>query len=70
MPGLRAVRDALLVYHDQNIIDDDELVLLYDLNSSKNPDFPYWRYDYFDLDKLNDAECKAEFRFLKEHIYD
>ena len=70
MPGLRAVRDALLVYHDQNIIDDDELLLLYDLNSSKNPDFPYWRYDYFDLDKLSDAECKAEFRFLKEHIYE
>ena len=37
MPGLRAVRDALLVYHDQNIIDDDELLLLYDLNSSKKP---------------------------------
>ena len=70
MPGLRAVRDALLVYHDQNIIDDDELLLLYDLNSSKNPDFPYWRYDYFDLDKLSDAECKAEFRFLKEHTYE
>ena len=39
MPRLRAVRDALLIYHDQNIIDDDELLLLYDLNSSKTLTF-------------------------------
>ena len=70
MPRLRVVRDAVLLYPDQNIIHDDELLLLYDLNSSKNPDFPYSRYDSFDLDKLSDAECKAEFQFLKGHIYE
>ena len=45
------------------------LFLLYDLNTSKTPDFPYWDYLEFDLDKLSDDECKAEFRFLKNDIY-
>ena len=51
------------------LIDDEELLLLYDLNSSKNLDLPSWRYDKFDLDTLTDAECKSEFRFLKHDIY-
>ena len=69
MGGLREVREALLLSHAQNIIDDEEFVLLYNLNKSKNPDFAYWNYDMFDLDKLNDDECMAEFRFLKNDIY-
>lgn len=52
------------------MIDDEELALLYDLNSSKNPDFQYLEYPKFDLDKMNDDECKAEFRFLKNDIYE
>ena len=51
------------------LIDNEELLLLYDLNSSKNLNVPYWRYDNFDLDTLTDAECKSEFRFLKHDIY-
>ena len=39
------------------------------MNTSKNPDFPYWQYDPFDLDDLCDDECKAEFRFLKNDIH-
>ena len=39
------------------------------MNASKNPDFPYWQYDPFDLDDLCDDECKAEFRFLKNDIH-
>ena len=53
MPGLREVRTALLLAHHENFIEDEELLLLYDLNRSKNPDFPYWRYPAFDLDRLN-----------------
>ena len=40
------------------------------MNTSKNPDFPYWSYERFDLDSLTDDECKAEFRFLKNDIYE
>ena len=38
MPSLR---ECLLLAHAQNILDDEEFVLLYDMNTSKNPDFPY-----------------------------
>ena len=66
MPGLREVRTALLLAHHENFIEDEELLLLYDLNRSKNPDFPYWRYPAFDLDRLNEDECIANFRFGKK----
>ena len=66
--NLRNVREYLLLSHAFNLI-DEEFVILYDLNSSKNPGFSYWKYDHFDLDTLDDAECNAEFRFLKNDIY-
>ena len=69
MANLRNIRECLLLSHAFNLIDDEEFVILYDLNSSKNPDFLYWAYDRFDLDTLDDAECNAEFRFLKKFIF-
>ena len=59
MATFRDARDALMLANDMTLIDDEELLLLYDLNSSKNLDLPYWRYDKFDLDTLTDAECRA-----------
>ena len=67
--NLRNVRECLLLGHAFNLIDDEEFVILYNLNSNKNPDFRYWKYDHFDVDTLDDAECNAEFRFLKNDIY-
>ena len=69
MATFRDARDALMLANDMTLTDNEELLLLYDLNSSKNLDVPYWRYDNFDLDTLTDAECKSEFRFLKHDIY-
>lgn len=69
MASLRDTRDCLLLSLDEKMIDDEEFILLNDLNSSKNPDFPYWQYYPFDLDFLSDEECKAEFRFWKNDIY-
>ena len=37
-------------------------------NFSKNPEFPYEDYERFDLQDMNDAECKAEFRVKKGDI--
>ena len=62
MPELREVREALLLTHYENVIDDEEFLLLYDINKSENPDFPYWRYRRFELDCLNEDECVASFR--------
>ena len=50
-------------------LNDEEFVLLYDLNRSTNLELPYWEYDPFDLDQMNDDECRSEFRFLKDDIY-
>lgn len=69
MAGLRQVRNALLFSHAQNLISDEEFITLYDINSSKNPDFPYWNYQKFDLDTVTDDESKAEFRFYKNDVY-
>jgi len=66
----REVMEQLMFAHDEGSIDDEEFLLLYDLNKSKDPDFPYWLYDQFDLDKLSDDECKARFRFFKNDIFD
>ena len=61
MAGLRQVRSALLLSHSQNLMNDEEFVLLYNLNSSKN--------QRFDIENFTDDECKAEFRFYKNDIY-
>ena len=68
MSGLREVREALLLMHSENYLNDEEFLLLYDINKSKNPDFPYWNYTNFDLDQLNEDECIANFRFKKNDI--
>lgn len=65
----REAREALLLANDLDLIDDEEMLLLYDLNRSKNLDIPYWKYEKFELDSLSDEECKSEFRFLKHNIY-
>ena len=50
------------------MIDDDEFVLLYEGNFSKNPEFPYEEYEMFYLYAMDDMECRAEFRFRKNKI--
>ena len=69
MATFRTTRSALLLAHDQNIINDEEFLYLYDINTSKNVDFPYWQYPSFKLENLSDPECKAEFRFLNSDVY-
>ena len=54
--------------YDDRLIDEDEFVLLYNLNTSKNPVFPYENYDVFELENVDEAECKAEFRVEKADL--
>ena len=51
--------------HDDGLIDDEEFIVLHDLYSSRDPDFPYDVYAPFDLDELDESESVAEFRFRK-----
>ena len=66
---LRETRNCIAYAYRKGFINDREFVLLYDANRSKNPDFPYWNYERFELDELTNAECNAEFRFYKHDIY-
>lgn len=65
--GLRHVRDALVIAHDEGIIDDEEFVVLYEENFSREI-FPYWKYDKFNLDNWDGTECQTELRFAKSHL--
>ena len=48
---------------------EQEFVLLYDCHKSTNQEFPYWKYDRFDLEEKSNDDYKAEFRFYREDIY-
>lgn len=69
MATYRNTRECLLLAHSDDLINEEEFLLLYDINLSKNIDLPYWAYDKFELENLTDDECKTEFRFLKNDIY-
>ena len=53
MPNLKTVQDMILLAHTDHLIDDDECLLLYDLNRSKNLHLPYHSYEKFDLNSLS-----------------
>ena len=61
MPSFRENRASLLCAFDSGGINEEEFVLLYDINTAKSLDLPYWNYEHFD--NLADDVCKAEFRF-------
>ena len=69
MSSLRNLRNALLISHSTNLINDEEFFMLYDHNISKNPDFSYGNYQQFHLENLSDEEYESEFRFYKNGIY-
>ena len=68
MANLRKTRESLLLAFSDNLIDDVEFSLLYDVNNSRN-DYPYWVYNKFNVEHLDDAEYWSGFRFLKNDIY-
>ncbi|EDO35600.1 predicted protein [Nematostella vectensis] len=63
----KAVRDQLISNY-QGIINDRDVLLLYDLNTSNHIDLPYNSYENFDFDILEEDECMSEFRFHKSDI--
>ena len=50
------------------IIYEDDFMLLYDINQSKNPEFPHKSYELFNFDALDPVECVADFRVEKQDI--
>ena len=66
--AFKDLRNSLIISYDDGFIDDEEFVLLYDLYSSKDLDFPFDAYAPFDLEELDEAECVAEVRFRKRDV--
>ena len=63
MASLQSVRDTLVGAYFCDIVDHEEFLLLYDINTSSNPDFQYEKPGYrFELDNFNDDECNSYFR--------
>ena len=48
------LQELLLLSHDDGVIDDEELLLLYEEFSPKNPDVSYENYGRLDLQDMND----------------
>ena len=67
MTFFKNARDLLLESYDEGAINEDEFLLLYETNYSKNPEFPY-KHLKFNLEELTKAECFAEFRCRKTNV--
>ena len=65
MASFREIRSILLQSFDDGYISEDEFLIRYDVNTSKNPDFPNENYGKFDLNDVDDSACLSEFRFRK-----
>jgi hypothetical protein len=55
----KKVRTLLVESYFNGVIDDEEF-----FEKSRI----FWNYERFHLEEMSDAECKAEFRFLKDDI--
>ncbi|CAB4029107.1 Hypothetical predicted protein, partial [Paramuricea clavata] len=62
-------REITVFAHPLDAIDDEEFALLYDATKPKSHRVPFWRYQSFDIDKMTDDECLAEFRLFRNDIY-
>ena len=58
MHSLEKVRQILFICHQDDLISDEELLLLWDANISDNLDFPHELYPEFSLDDMETDECK------------
>ena len=68
MSSLKEARQQVVLNNFDGDIDDEELLLLFEINKSDILDLPFKNYENFDLDLLEDDECLLEFRFHKRDI--
>ena len=68
MYPLKDATDLALISHSQGLIVDKELLLFLEENKFRNPEFSHDVYDRFDLENMEEAECKSEFRVEKHDI--
>ena len=69
MPSFRENTECIAYAYRKGFMNDRQFVLLHDADTSKNPDFPYWKEDRFDLNEVGNDQYKAKFRFYKNDLY-
>ena len=62
------IRTLLSLFHNEDLINDNEFLLLHEQYSPTKPDFLYHVYPGFDLEQFYKSECLAEFRCRKRDI--
>ena len=67
MSNFRETRETLLYSHFNNVIDEEEFVFLFYLNSSKIPDIKYWKYHTVDLNSYDDDVVSQILIYKKRH---
>ena len=60
MTFLKTAKDILFQSHVQRLFAVDEIIVLLDENTVRNPEFDYDRFELADVDN---SECKANFIF-------
>ena len=68
MSSFKAMRELTLLCYAENLLSDDEFLVPWEDNQSKNPHFPCDRYSLFDPQNMDEAECKAYFRVGKRDL--
>lgn len=68
MSSFKHTRELLLISYNKKNITADQLLLLLEENTSKNPEFSYETYNRFDLSNIEKPECKSAFRVEKDDI--
>lgn len=69
MQSFHEIREFVTLCYACGFISDEEFVTLHDAYQSRNPEFPYDQYAPFDLDNMDEADCRAEFRFDKRDLH-
>ena len=68
MVSLKQTRGLALECYVYRLIYEEECMLLYDINQSKNVDFPYENYEHLTFDDMDSPECLAQFRVEKQDM--
>ena len=68
MGSFKEVQEMLLVCLEEELIDDEEFILLYESYKPQNPPFPHSSYAEFSLVHKDPTECKAYFRLEKRDV--
>ena len=68
MAFFKQTRELLLIEYGEKAISEEELLLLLEENTSRKPEFSHENYERFNLEEVEEPECKANFRFQKDDI--